>query len=215
MKNIWGKNVCENAEEILRNTKVAVLAIDIQNDFVHPEGHFAKNDKNIDLMRKIIPNVKEFLAKTRKYDMPIIYIQQTTLPNGKSDSSSWLKLKTRNKKPNYAMEESWGQKIIDEIKPKSNDLIVKKFRPDAFVNTSLNQILRCCEIETLIIMGVTTQGCVESTLRGASYHDYYTIVVEDCVASVDEIMHLNSLNFMKSRYDVLKYKEILQIMERR
>jgi len=214
MKKVWGKNVCENAEEILRNTKAAVLVIDIQNDLVHPEGHFAKNDKNIDLMKEIIPNVKEFLTEIRKYNLPIIYIQQTTLPDGKSDSSSWLKLKTRDKKPNYTIEGSWGQKIIDEIKPKPNDLIVNKFRPDAFVNTSLNQILQCCEIETLIILGVVTQGCVESTVRGASYHDYYTIVIEDCVASTNKIMHLNSIKFMKSRYDVLKYKKILKIMER-
>lgn len=215
MKEIWGKKVLENAEEILKNTKAAVLVVDFQNDFVHPEGHFSKNGFNITFNRKIIPNVQDLLKKIRKYNIPVIYIQQTTLLEGRSDSSAWLKLKTRNKQPDYTLEGSWGQKIIEEIRPKKGELVIKKFRPDAFVGTSLDQILRCYEIETLIIIGVVTQGCVESTVRGASYHDYYTIVVEDCIASVDEIMHLNSLNFMKSRYDVLKYKEILKIMERR
>jgi len=214
MKKIWGKTIYETADEILKYTNTGIIVVDMQNDFAHLEGHFAKHGKDISAIRDIIPNIRNFLGKARENNIPIIYIQQTTLPDGKSDSSAWLRLKTRDgKTPEYTLKGTWGEEIIEEIKPERSDVIVKKFRPDAFVNTPLDHILRCSGIESVIIIGVTTEGCLESTVRGASYHDYYVIVAEDCVASTDKTMHLNSLHFMKARYTVVDSKYIVQIWE--
>ena len=54
----------------------------------------------------------------------------------------------------------------------------------------------------MIILGTVTEGCVESTVRSASYHDYYVIVLEDAVATPNALLHEGSLNFFRARYPI-------------
>ena len=107
--------------------------------------------------------------------------------------------------------DSEGQRIIDELAPCDGDLIVKKYRSSGFWGTNLDMLLRSNGIQSVIITGITTEGCVESTARDALFNDYYVVIVEDCVASDDREQHDASLLLMRHRFDIASADEILAI----
>ena len=77
---------------------------------------------------------------------------------------------------------SWGADIIEELKPKPEDIVVRKQKYDGFIGTNLDIILRTHQIRHLIFIGVATNVCVESTLRHAFFLDYFPILVSDAVS---------------------------------
>jgi ureidoacrylate peracid hydrolase len=91
--------------------------------------------------------------------------------------------------------------------------VVKKWRSSAFVGTNLDMVLRCNGIKTLVVTGDVTQGCVESTARDASFHDYYVVVLEDCVATYEHDLHEASLKVLRTRVDVTPSGDVLKIWE--
>ena len=74
---------------------------------------------------------------------------------------------------------TWDEAVVDELKPKAEDIIVRKSRYSGFVGTNLDLILRTYNIKYLIFMGIATNVCVESTLRDAFFHEYWPIFVSD------------------------------------
>jgi nicotinamidase-related amidase len=75
--------------------------------------------------------------------------------------------------------------------------------------------LRCNGIRTVVLTGVITQGCVESTARDAMFHDYYTVIATDCVATYNRDLHDASLKVMGSRFDMLTAAELTGIWEKK
>ncbi len=194
----------------------ALIIIDMQNDFCREDGHYGKCGRNLEDIKKIIPNLHRLINEARRRGVLIVYIQNTQLPNGASLSppiiANMLKRWKEESKLSYTVDGTWGQEIIEDLKPEKNDLIVKKYRPSAFTGTNLDMILRSCLKETVIIGGVVTEGCVESTARDALMKDYYVVIAEDCIASASPITHENQLKVMKEIYHfVVPSTEILNI----
>ena len=88
---------------------------------------------------------------------------------------------------------------------------MRKYRSSGFWGTNLDMLLRSNGIETVIVTGCTTEGCVESTARDAMFNDYYVVLPEDCVASDDPRQHEASLFLMRHRFDVVSSNDILAI----
>ena len=91
--------------------------------------------------------------------------------------------------------------------------MVKKYRSSAFWGTNLDMLLRANGIESLVVTGCTTEGCVESTARDALFNDYYVVIAEDCVASDDRAQHDASLLLMRHRFDIARSEDVLAIWE--
>lgn len=106
------------------------------------------------------------------------------------------------------LDGTYGQQIIDEIRPRQNEIVIKKFRSSAFVGTSLDSILRSNNMRSIIVTGLFTEGCVESTCRDAS-NEYFVVVIEDCIESDRKDLHDACMKVMKNRYDVMSTTEIL------
>src|SRR5947207_4354128 len=106
---------------------------------------------------------------------------------------------------------TWGHDLIAAIPCEEDDLIIEKRRLSAFTGTDLDLILRSRGVKTLVVAGVVTQGCVESTVREAANADYYVAVAEDCVASTDAQAHANALTSMRT---VLRYGEAVVSSDR-
>lgn len=210
---IKGKEIFDKLEEIVNPGHTAILLIDMQNDFCSRDGHFAKQGKDVSMMEKMIARLERFIEEVRKSGSLIIWTQNTTLSDLKSDSPAWLRLKTKygEADPHYTMEGSWGQNFVKELTPLAGEIIVKKHRPDAFVGTDLDLILRSNNIKSVIVTGVVSHGCVEATLRHAVYLDYYVIELSDCVAAHNKELHEASLKVMKTMYDVVESDKITQI----
>ena len=86
---------------------------------------------------------------------------------------------------------------------KRNEPIIKKHRSSGFVGTNLDLVLRSNRIETTVVIGVMTEGCVESTARDAAFYDYYVVLTPDCMASDVLAWHEASLTTMGGRHDIV------------
>ena len=184
----------------------------MQNDFCSPGGHFARNGKDVSAVRAVIPRISELLSAARRAGVLVLFTKQSTLPNLASDSPAWLYFKTRDgKAPDYTVAGSPGEQIVQELQPLEAEMVVRKFRPTAFLGTELDLLLRNHQIQTVAVAGCLTQGCVQATALDASFHDYYTVVIEDCVQSTSQEQHENALRFLRSRYDVLPRDAVASI----
>lgn len=212
MRDVNGIMVRDTLEELLDPAVTAVICVDIQNDFCHPEGAYARHGKDMSLVRERLPGMVAFVQGAQRAGVPVAFIQQLTLPGNLSDSPAWLRFKTRDgKAPSYTTKGTWGAEFVEGLEPGPRDWVVEKFRPDAFHKTCLDLVLRAKGIETVLVLGVITEGCVESTVRAASYHDYYTLVLADGVASPNLLQHQGSMNLYQVRYPLVDSAQVLSI----
>lgn len=215
MKILFDKKVYETLAEMADPAHTAVLVVDIQNDFCTPGGHFDQHGYNVEPIQSMLPTVINFIDGAREVGYKIVWIKQTTLANGLSDSPAWLGFKTRNgKSSEYTMEGTWGQQFIDGLEPMPFEPVVKKWRSSGFVNTHLDLILRAAGIETVIMTGVMSHGCVEATARHASYLDYYVVYLPDCVASANTELHRNCLKLMSFYFPTPTSSELLDLFRK-
>lgn len=212
MKQVNGVSFYDTLEELADPKHTALLVVDVQNDFCHPDGKFGKHGKDLSQVLETLPRVKSFVNESQQMGIRTFFIRQTTQPGGRSDSPAWLRFKTRDgKSPEYTLHGSWGWQNVDGLAPGPEDLVVEKYRSDAFVHTNLDQLLRANGIETVVVLGFITEGCVESTIRSASYHDYYVIVVQDCVNSPNKQLHEGSMRLLEARYPLARAEDILDL----
>ena len=214
MITLYGKTVRQTLEEVLIPDSTALVVIDIQNDFFDDDGVFAQAGRDITLAQANLPNMCKLTAEWQAMDLFTVFMRQVTLPGCRGDSPAWLRLKVRDgKSPDYTLKGSWGAKFCEGIEPREQDPIIEKLRPDAFLGTSLDMILKANGIDAVVLIGANTEGCVESTVRSCANHDYYTIVAEDAVASSNAQFHDASLAFMKNRFLVEPSAHIIDLLK--
>ena len=165
----------------------ALIIIDAQNMILDEKGSAAafgiwKHARE----NKTVENVKKAIEKARRADVPIIYIQTFIRPEILPETGLWKDV--RNIKEKLSLSEFEHQfKIVEELKPHSEDYVVKKWNcMDAFHNTELDALLKGLKRDTIIFAGVATNFCVETTVRSASDRGYNIIVLSDCVATMNE-----------------------------
>jgi nicotinamidase-related amidase len=213
MKKIFGKIVFDKLEEQVDPEHAAILVIDMQNDFCTKGGVFHQNGKDLSLIQQMIPRLQNFIEKAREYKTLLIFIKNVTLGNGLSDSPAWLYYKNRLiSGGEYTLKNTWGCEFIDGIKPSAGDVVVEKHRSSAFINTDLDLILRSNKIETIVVTGVITQGCVESTVRDGAFFDYYVVTVGDCVATYDQEIHNSAMKMLEYRSTLVKSERLIEIL---
>jgi ureidoacrylate peracid hydrolase len=214
MRIVNGISIRDTVDELVA-PPVAVVVIDVQNDFCHPDGHFARHGKDVSSAERALPALIAFVAAAQARGVPCVFVRQRTEPDGKSDSPAWLRLKTRDgKSSDYTLPDSWGAQLVDGLVPQARDVVIEKYRPDAFLGTALESLLRARALESLIFVGTTTEGCLESSVRSASYRDFYVTVAEDLVFSPNHELHDGSLRLLRQRYPTLPSSSILQAMQR-
>lgn len=223
MRTVKGKQVYDSLEELLDPRHTAVLVVDMQRDGYDPQGYFARIGANVELVRAIVPKLADFLGEARRAGVQVVYVNQVCLREGRSDSPAWLHLKLRAYKlippalgpeDDYMVEGTEGQQVIDDLRPQQGDLLVEKTRASGFVNTHLDRLLRANGIETVVITGESSYGCVLNTVMDASCYDYYTIVAEDLVIGPNEQFHEAALMLMRPRYLCTASEEIMRVWNR-
>jgi ureidoacrylate peracid hydrolase len=168
--------------EKMTPAKTAIIVVDVQNDFCHPEGGLARIGADVSMMKEMMPNLHELLHAARKYEVPIIFIQ--TFHEKVTDSEVWTVIAGED----LCRTGSWGAEFY-EVAPQSTEIIVNKHRYSAFINTRLDTVLRTMKIETLVMTGVSTNVCVESTARHGFMLDYNIAFVKDACASTSRTAH--------------------------
>jgi nicotinamidase-related amidase len=214
MREVNGQLVCENLAEVVDPRRAALLVVDVQNDYCAPGGVLDQEGGDISMTQAVVPKVIEMVDAARRQRVPVVWIQQTWLPGGASDSPAWLYMKRRNGlHRDRCVDGTWGQQFVDSLRPQGDEPVVKKHRSSGFVGTNLDLILRSQRIETTVVIGVMTEGCVESTARDAAFYDYYVVLTPDCMASDVLAWHEASLLTMGGRHDIVPGSEIRRLWE--
>lgn len=173
----------------LRERNCALMVIDVQNDFCHPEGMFAKAGADMSRVERIVQPINDLVAAAHRHGFPVIFIKQAGFRA--IDSEVW-KLTGRatdfDADLSVCEDGTWGNELY-KMTPAAGDPILPKPRYDAFIGTSLESILKSNRIETIVMTGVATNVCVECAIRHACCYDYHVVVAEDGCANWDKAAH--------------------------
>lgn len=167
--------------------KTALVIVDMLNDFVKEGGSLIVPEAV-----NLIPIIKRRQDDARSQGIPIIYLTDAHRPDD-PEFEMW---------PPHAVPGTWGQQVIDELKPQSEDYVLPKRRYSGFFGTQLELVLRELGVDTLIITGVLTNICVFFTAIHAKALAYRVIVPKDSVASTSKEDHEWALRQMKDLHGI-------------
>lgn len=191
----------------------ALLIIDMQKDFcVDGMGASRRPGRDLSRTQAIIPRLVGLRSAARERGVLVVHIGFLTLADHLSDGGPWLLQRRRATyaSDSFAMAGSEGAQFIDELAPGPGEVEVRKHRYSGFKGTNLDMVLRAREIRTCIIAGVSTNVCVESTLRDAFEHGYYVVVPSDATASWSKELGEATLQNVTHRFGlVCTVEEIL------
>jgi len=207
MLQVFDRSIFSEIGEIVDPAHTALLVIDVQNDFCSQGGLFSKIGKDLSMMAPMVERLRTVIDAARAAGVMPIFIQNQWLPDNRVVSDPFLRFMIDKQGMDPAdgctVSGTWGAEYVPSVAPRETDIVVHKWRPSAFRGTNLDIVLRCNRIRSVVLTGVITQGCVESTARDAMFHDYYTVVIEDCVGTYNRDLHEASLKVMRSRFDVI------------
>jgi len=171
--------------ELVAPSKTAVLVVDVQNDFCEPAGAAGKLGKDTSAAMAMIPTLQRFLAAAREHGTNVIFVQ--TIHTPETDSAAWIGRRS-NPDAKNCVEGTWGAQFTG-VAPRESEPVVIKHRYSAFINTRLESVLRTLKVENILVLGVATNVCVESTTRHGFMLDYHTVLVSDCSAGYKQASH--------------------------
>jgi ureidoacrylate peracid hydrolase len=202
--------------------KSALIIVDMQNDFIHPEGGFAQKSREhpemgIDMpfLMGTVPHVKRLADAFRATGKPVIYLAHVVKPDySDAQFPYWrLGLPAPSGNRTFIVEGTWGAQIVDELKPAEGEHLIVKKGFGGFSNTPLDTILRNMGVTTCIVSGVTTCVCVSTTVRGGVEHNYRMILVADAVAETSRETHAAELKTMARIFaDVKTTDEVVAML---
>ena len=178
----------------------ALVVVDMCKAFIDPSSPLG-----FECSKLIDANVK-LVQEFRNRNFPIFFT--TTIYRNESEASVF-----RKKIPalNILKPNSNEVSFLEELSPTSNEVLIEKKFASAFFQTNLFSILDKTNIDTLIVSGVTTSGCVRATALDSLQHNFLTIIAEDCVGDRDESAHKSNLIDLQLKYaDVMHSDEIFK-----
>jgi len=149
----------------------AVIVVDMQNDFVHPDGALFVPDAP-----KTVPAIARLLEKARKSGVPVFYTQDWH-DEDDPEFAIWGR---------HAVAGTWGAEIVEDLKPQKGDVLIKKLRYDGFYGTSLDHLLRLKGVKRLVVVGTVANICVLHTAGSAALRWYEVVVPMDGVSALNE-----------------------------
>jgi len=167
----------------------ALLVVDMQNGFCHPEGSFTRIDMGLEGAAEAVHNAAIAVAQARRAGIPVVFTRHLYRP-GRADEGRALKQNS----PALAGVDglaagTWDVEVVAELGWEPRDLTVDKVRFDAFQWTSLEPLLRGLGVDELVVCGVVTNICVETTIRSAFMRDFPVILLADCCAAQTRRLH--------------------------
>ena len=191
-----------------------VVVIDIQNNYVGEDKPILEQigewpSAGGETGWRAIENIEKLLTMAREKNIPVLFtrnIQKNIIFDSFSN-------KTDRDQSKY-IEGHFGTLIVDRVKPQPNELVIDKAYASAFYATPLVSWLVKLEIDSLLIVGGSTSGCVRATAIDAVSRNFHVAVIEDCVYDRIEVSHKVSLFDLWMKYtDVIDLEEALAYIE--
>jgi nicotinamidase-related amidase len=150
--------------------KTALIVVDMQNDFVKEGGSLRVPDAE-----STIPAIRALLARARATGMRVVFTQDTH-QEGDPEWRIW---------PEHARDGSWGWEIVEELRPRDDEVVIRKLRYDGFYGTPLDHLLRLWGIDTVIVCGTVANICVHYTAASAALRWYHVVIPKDATSVLD------------------------------
>jgi nicotinamidase-related amidase len=175
--------------------RTAIIVIDMQNDFCHPDGWLAHIGVDIAPARAPIGPLQRLLPALRTRDVPVIWLNWGNRPDRLNLSPALLHVykpagtgiglgdPLPRSDARVLERGSWSAAIVDELTADASDIHVAKYRMSGFQDTELDSILRNLGVTTLMFAGVNADQCVLCTLQEANFRGYDCLLLEDCTAT--------------------------------
>ncbi len=167
-------------------SRVALVIIDMQRDFVEPGGFGAALGNTVEHLQKIVPTVAKLLKTFRELRLPVIHTREGHRPDlsdcppaKKRRGDSTLRIGDPGPMGRILVSGEPGNDIVPELRPETGELVIDKPGKGAFYATGLHEQLTARGITHLIFTGVTTEVCVQTSMREANDRGYDCLLVED------------------------------------
>ncbi len=171
-------------------SKAALIVIDMQRDFIEPGGFGASLGNDVARLGAIVPTVRRLLDGCRTAGLPIIHTQEchrpdlSDCPPAKRDRGDpSLRIGDVGAMGRVLIAGEPGTAIIPELAPMPGEHVIEKPGKGAFYATSLGELLTGLGVRQLIVAGVTTEVCVQTTMREANDRGFECLLVEDATES--------------------------------
>jgi ureidoacrylate peracid hydrolase len=188
--------------------KSALLVVDLQNDFLHPDGVFPRNGVTPAGAEGLVAALVPVIEACRRLRVPVIYARMLIrrTPDGTPVGAGLLPWYRPFLRGEGLTPGSWGASVIEELP--APDYVVDKTRHSTFYHTDLEDILRGLGVDTLVISGYQSHVCVESSARDAFFRDFKVVLLSDCMAAADPDRHHATLQALSLYGQVLDSKEL-------
>jgi nicotinamidase-related amidase len=187
-------------------SRTAIVVIDMQRDFLEPGGFGETLGNDVSRLASAVGPIKRLLEAARKRAMLIIHTREGHRP----DMTDAPKAKVERGGPSMRIGDAGpmgrilirgepGHDIIEELYPKDGEPVIDKPGKGAFYATDLQTVLQNHGIQNLVVCGVTTEVCVNTTVREANDRGYRVVVPGDCCASYFPEFHEMGLRMIKAQ----------------
>lgn len=190
----------------LNLAETALMVIDMQKDFLYPNGFGAFLGNDVTLLLRTVGPIQQMLAAARRLGLLIIHTREGHLPDlsdcPPTKLERWapgMRIGDMGPMGRILIRGEAGHALIDEVAPLPGEIVLDKPGKSSFYATDLEAILHSHGIRNLLITGVTTDVCCSATVIGANDRGFNAIVLADCVASYSPARHTATLNTIKAQ----------------
>ena len=191
--------------EWIAPARTALLVVDVQVGFARSDGAAGLAGHDLSAVPAALANAARLAKSARTAGAQIVFVRLET--TAESDSPAWIE---RARRLGNAPEEALalcrsGTRGADLVlqPDHASDLVITKHRYSAFAGTALDDILKDRGLDTLVACGLTTECCVDSTVRDAFHRDYHVFVAEDACASYDSALQEAALRSLALNFAIL------------
>lgn len=195
----------ETLADWIRPSRTAVVVIDIQVDFASPDGALGLVGVDMSVVAPAVAAAERLVALARTAGAPVVFVGLRTA--AALDSPAWLERSRR--RGSISSEDSAicraGQRGADFVgpMPQPGELVIDKIRYSGFFGTNLNAGLKALGVDTLLVCGLTTECCIDSTVRDAFHLDYHVFIATDACAAYEPEIHEASLKVLELNCAIL------------
>jgi ureidoacrylate peracid hydrolase len=194
----------------------ALLIIDMQNGFCHPNGCFGKLGLPVSNHLAIVPTINKLRAASHEANIPVIFTR-ICYREDYLDAGVQMEESPQIKELKGFIKDTWDSAILDDLVPDTNrgEIVIDKTRNSAFFKTDLLDLLRQRGIDQLLCTGVGSNVCVESTVRDGVSHDFYCKTISDATATLTMEDHLACMKNLTWFGGVTTAEEVLDALKER
>lgn len=189
--------------DMIAPPRTALIVIDVQVDFASKDGLIGRYGTDMSTAEAAVDRIGELIAAARHAGVTIGFMRVMTRPETDSNAlKTWMARRGTPEGSGICRVGSGGEDYY-RVTPEPGDIEIEKLAYSSFHGTDLDEQLRAKGIDTLVITGISTDCCVDSTTRDAFHRDYHTFVVSDACATFEETLHTGTLNALRLHTSLL------------